>query len=263
MSKIPYTPNADELEEARQYLRDRLDAEESMTTNLKKVMDWAAMRIVEIAYSYNIPPENFSFSSNRKMQDEIDQVIEVLVEDVDDCVEKLAVYGHEDDSDDILAYIHRENHGMTFMERLRDYAQKYRNELEIGVIAALYLKKSAVEALGAIKDNMEHPFKNPLITQAIKAGRVIEIPSYGRGRTNSMLTALTNLTRFAVAEGWMFGLWLEATRDNAMGFVTFRNSIYPCDMCDEYAGWIHPMDDPLPPLHSHCVCGAIFVFLPF
>lgn len=260
MSRIQYTPSGDELDVAKQYLTERLKAENSMASNLRKVMDWAAARIVQIAYNYNTPLNFFSFSYNQKMKAEIDEVIVELVDHVEDYIDTLATYHHEDDNDEILAFIHRENHNKTLNERLRDYADKYKNELEIGLIAAMYLKKSSVEALTAIKDNMQQPFKNSLVVQAIKAGRQIDIPNYGRGRTNSMLTALTNLSRFAVAEGWMHGLWIEANANDAVGFVTFRGSTYPCDMCDDYAGWIHPMDDPMPPIHSHCVCGAVFVY---
>lgn len=260
MSRIQHTPSKEEIEVAREYLEERLEAERSMQTNLRKVMDRAAALIVSIAYSYNVSPENFSFSRNRAMQAEIDEVIADLMDDVEDFADTLATYRHEDESDEIIAYIHRENHGKTFDERLKDYAQKYKNELEIGIIAALYLKKSQSVTLSAIKNNMEHPYRNPLIAQAIKAGRQIELPNYGRGRTNAMLTAMLNLTSFAVAEGWMHALWLNARKGDAIGFVTFRNSSVPCDICDDYAGWLHPMDDPLPPLHSHCVCGAVFVY---
>lgn len=231
-----------------------------MALNLRKVLDWAATRIVQIAYSYNIPPENFSFSYNRKMKAEIDEVIAELVDDIEDYVDTLAACTQEDDRNEIIAFIHRENHGKNFNDRLCDYVDKFKNELEIGIIAAMYLKKKSDEALTAIKDNMRQPFKNPLIIQAIKSGKQIGIPNYGRGRTNSMLTALTNLSRFAVAEGWMHALWIEAMRGHAVGFVTFRGSTYPCSMCDDYSGWIHPMDDPMPPLHGHCVCGMVFVY---
>lgn len=261
MPTTNYEPTDDELKEAKAYLLERLDAEHSMAVNLKKVMEKAAARIVELSYKYNIPPENFSFSHNARLQNEIDEIVSELTEEIIEDTELLATYKADEHEDEVLAFIHRETHGNTLEGRVRDYVDKYKNELEIGLIAAMFMRKSKDETLSAILENMESPFKNPIILDAMQNGAIIEIPNYGRGHSNSMFTALKKLTGHAIAEAWMHLLWLVAIEGGAIGFVTFRGSTYPCNICDEYAGVVHPLEDPMPPLHLNCVCGAVFVYI--
>lgn len=54
-------PTDKEIEEAKEYLRQRLDAELSMRTNLQIVMIEAAKQIIDISYRYKISPELFRF----------------------------------------------------------------------------------------------------------------------------------------------------------------------------------------------------------
>ena len=60
-------PTDKEIEEAKEYLRQRLDAELSMRTNLQIVMIEAAKQIIDISYRYKISPELFRFSANRQL----------------------------------------------------------------------------------------------------------------------------------------------------------------------------------------------------
>lgn len=64
-------PTDKEIEEAKEYLRQRLDAELSMRTNLQIVMIEAAKQIIDISYRYKISPELFRFSANRQLQEEV------------------------------------------------------------------------------------------------------------------------------------------------------------------------------------------------
>ena len=54
-------PTDKEIEEAKEYLRQRLDAELSMRTNLQIVMIEAAKQIIDISYRYKISPEHSVF----------------------------------------------------------------------------------------------------------------------------------------------------------------------------------------------------------
>lgn len=248
-----------DLADAREFLKERVRAQQSMSHNMKLLIEAAAAEIVRIAYSLRMPASVFSFSADRTMEREVNNVLENLINEIDEDVELLATYGHEERDADILSYIHRETHDNTFYGRLADYKDKFKDELEIGIASGLYLHKSEGEVLKSIIDNEAHPFLNPFIKEAI--GHLdFDIPNYGRGHSNSMLTAMTGLTVYAVAEGWMFGQWLDAVSDEAVGFVTFRNSSFPCITCDDYSGWVHPMTDPIPPLHLNCVCGVYYIY---
>lgn len=258
-------PTTKEIEEAKDYLRGRLDAELSMQNNLLEIMYQAAKEIISITYKYNIPPTLFSFSHNEKLQQEVDTVISQLRELIEDYTETLAVATHTDEEEHIIAFINRESYGKTLSERIDIYTDRFKKELEVAIASGLLLNISAGKLLSSVKENKGNPLMNEHIRKATSEGYPVisrlEVPeSFGVGRTNSSFTALDNLTNFAIAEGWMEYLALTAKRNGAIGFYTIRGSSYPCDTCSNYASYFHPMRDPLPPLHFHCVCSAVFIY---
>jgi hypothetical protein len=103
-------PTDKEIEEAKEYLRQRLDAELSMRTNLQIVMIEAAKQIIDISYRYKISPELFRFSANRQLQEEVDAIILSLLEIIEDYTYTLAVATHEDNKDAIITCITRESY---------------------------------------------------------------------------------------------------------------------------------------------------------
>lgn len=248
-------PSEADIEVAKAYLRQRLDAERSMALNLEIVMREAAERIVEILYSAKIHPTVGSYDNlPAKVQIEIDAVVEWLKETINDYFLTLAIAEHDENKDLILPLVYGESFGYTFDERLTDYVDKYRNELLLLVGAGLFLgieKKALIKSIG---DNLKHPYANQLLADGIDAPL-----TYGRGRSNSMFNAINALTRFGIGRGWMYHRHLKAEMEAAQGFITFRNSSCPCDICDDYASYFHPMDDAIPPIHANCVCGTIYV----
>lgn len=128
-------PTDKEIEEAKEYLRQRLDAELSMRTNLQIVMIEAAKQIIDISYRYKISPELFRFSANRQLQEEVDAIILSLLEIIEDYTYTLAVATHEDNKDAIITCITRESYGKTFTQRAREYADRFSKEVETAIAA--------------------------------------------------------------------------------------------------------------------------------
>lgn len=247
-------PTEADIEAAKAYLRQRLECENAMTTLLENAMKEAAQKIVDICYSVGVNPQSFRYSDlPARVQFDVDEVIQRLQEAIDDYFLTLAVADHEENRDKILPFILGENHGQTFDERLNDYCGKYRDELMLLIGAGLFLGIGKSALVKSIGDNLKHPYDNQLLADGIEAPL-----TYGRGRSNSMYNAINTLTRFGIGQGWMYNRHLKAEMEWAQGFMTFRNSTWPCDICDEYASCMHPMDDPIPPLHANCVCGTIY-----
>ncbi len=94
-------PTSKEIEEAKDYLRQRLNAELSMENNLLAIMYQAAKEIVAVSYKYNIPPSLFSFSYNKELQQEVEAIITNLRELIEDYTETLAVANHTDEEEHI------------------------------------------------------------------------------------------------------------------------------------------------------------------
>ena len=192
-------PKESDIEAAKAYLRQRLDAERSMSANLEIIMREAAKQIVEICYSANANPQTFRYSDlPLRVQWDIDAVIEWLKEQVEDYFETLAVADHEENRDIILPLVLGENHGATFDERLTDYCEKYKDELMLLIGAGLFLGVTEMMLAKSIGENLKHPYANQLLADRIDAPL-----TYGRGRTNSMYTAISDLAQFGIAQGWM------------------------------------------------------------
>lgn len=222
-------PTNKDIEEAKAYLRERLSAEISMRNNLETLLVNAAEEIVAISEKYNIPPSKFKFSYNSKLKKEVGEVLKNLRDLLEDYTLTLSVATHEENKEKILSFITGDRYGSTLKERIKKLVTEYRGELETAIAASL-LKDAA-------KDN------------------VITVAKDSRPQRS-----LERLTRHTIAEGWMYNWWFNANEKGAIGFRTFRGSSYPCQMCSDYTMYLHPMDDPFPPLHPHCVCGMVFVY---
>lgn len=249
-------PSEADIEAAKEYLRQRLDAERSMVRNLEYVMREAAGRIVAICYSANVNPKPFQYTAlPRTAQMEIDSVIVWLRETIDDYFVTLAIADHEENRDEVLPLILAENHGMTFGERLEDYCDKYRNELMLLVGAGLFLGVGETALVKSIGENLRHPYANQLLLDGIAAPL-----TYGRGRTNSMFTALSGLTTYGIAQAWMKSWYIDTKADKAIGWLVQRGSSYNCELCDSYVGF-HSDESELPPYHGHCACYAVPIYV--
>ena len=249
-------PTEKDLEAAKAYLRLRLDAEHSMENNLGSVMREAAERIIDICYSAKIDPTVVSFEKMPlAVRQQIEAVVQWLKETIDDYFLTLAIYDHEDNRDEILPFILGENHGKTFNERLIDYCEKYRDELFLLIGAGLFLGFGANALAKSIGGHLKKPYNNPELVEGIAAPL-----TYGRGKTNSMFTALSDLTRFGISQAWMKNQYLNNIKDGCVGWYVQRGSSYYCELCDSMVGF-HTEEEDLPPYHNHCCCIATPIFV--
>ena len=253
-------PTNNEIEEAKTYIRKRIEAENSMGYNLDRYMEIAASRMVDIGYKYNIPPSKFRFSSNRKMEEEINEVIDWLKSEIEDSVYELAASGGTGDAHEIILFISAENQGRTFLQRNDMYCRRFKYEVEAAIAAGLLLGTAKEKIKKSINTYLKSPYENPYFKEAVKIkSSSIRLKnngvSYGQGHTNSAFTALDTLTRHAVSQGWMKH-WLSV-HEGATGFYSYRGSSYPCSTCDINAGW-HPISEYTGGWHLRCKCFFVF-----
>lgn len=250
-------PSESDIGAAKAYLLQRLDAERSMSYNLEIVMREAAERIVEILYSAKNTPAVGSYENlPPTVQMQVDEVVEWLKETIDDYFLTLAIADHEENRDSIPPIVLGENHGQTFEERLSDYCEKYRNELMLLIGAGLSLGIAKSALAKSIGENLKHPYANQLLTDGIA------VPlTYGRGRTNSMFTALSGLTKYGIESAWMRHWELKTEVDGAIGWFVQRGSSYPCPQCDDNCGFHYINEGTQLPQHLSCCCIATPIYL--
>jgi len=249
-------PSEADIEAAKAYLRQRLDAERSMQNNLEYVMREAAERVVEILYSANIHPTVASYGDlPLRVQWDIDEVVQWLKETIDDYFVTLAIADHEGNRNTILPFILGDNHGMTFDERLTDYVGKYKNELMVLIGAGLLLGIGKSALAKSIGDNLRQPYANPMLKDGIEAPL-----TYGRGRSNSMYNAISGLTKYGIESAWMKNQYINNRKDGCVGWLVQRGSHFSCELCDSYVGF-HTDESELPPYHLSCKCFATPIFV--
>lgn len=256
MSERTYTE--EQLEEAKEYLRDRLRNEQSMSADVLHLLVLYASYLLDALFG------NYS-------DYDVEMLIADLVEQLLADVELLAVDEHDRD-DEILAFINREIGGNDLKERINERCHTFLDEIATVYLTGKLLGHNKQTMLSSIKGSLKNPWDNPILiaartekergTTAFPDSLDLEPRSYGQGVAVSSLSALDLITTHAIAEGWNEYLHLEAKDGGAVGYFVVRGSSYPCDECDEAASFFHPIDDLnyLPCLHPHCVCCAVYVY---
>lgn len=266
MANHKYT--SEQLEAAREFLRQRLENELSMEKAVLDLLTAFAERLIDL-YLHGAG------------EVEIDALVDDLVAMILDDCETLAVDEHEDRRNDIIPYILREWKGETLEGRVRRRVGTLMEEMAAVYVAGTLLGKVRNEIVSAIKSSMVTPWQNPILIEMrtklkdgdyALMGRMndygIENPSffeerhYGKGVVTSSLVALQRMTRFAVGEGWMYYGWLDARERDAVGYYVERGSSYPCSICDERVGTFFYLTDQgnYPPLHLNCLCIVVYVY---
>lgn len=249
-------PKQSDIDKAKEYIRQRLGAELSMITALESLMKDASRKIVMVVYEDRPQIGNFLFSDlSAKAQYKIEQIIRWLRESTEECFNARCIPAEEQDNENILLWVKRGKNGITFDSKLDEYLNKFATELETLIDAGLFLGLTSSVVARSIGLNLKHPYVNPDLIDGM--GRNI---SYGRGRTNSMYTAISNLTRFGIASGWNRSKLERENKRGALGWVVKRGSSYPCDICDDNCGFYPSIDMVNLPVHPHCCCYAVPIF---
>ena len=245
----------EQLEEAKEYLRRRLDSESSMRDDIGDVLSFYIMLLVMLLVSGE---------SEERINETLDELVMMILEDCD----TLAVDEHTDESAAILLFIHGEIGGKILDDRIRERVGTLFDELKTTVMIGLLLKMSADAIVSAFVGGMKDPWNNKVIAEyrsKVASGEIspdadidAEPRHYGKGVPVSSYTALSDIAVYAVSAGWSVYDYLS-NRDS-VGYHVFRGSSYPCDECDSHVGY-HDISDTesLPLFHNHCKCYVVWV----
>ena len=238
-------PNSSDILEAKEYIRKRLDAELAMEHYLDRQLLKAAREIVSLAYSYNIPPTQFSFDYDMVLSFKVSQIIAKLKTLIEEYDIMLALSTPKMEEETLTEHIFREIDGITYSQRLNTYTNKFKSELESFISAGLIAGLSSSGLTNEIKKTYKHPKQGSIISDKVKG-----FSSYSR---------LLLLARHTIADAWMYadGEWMR--KNGAVGYMVYRGSSYPCSVCDMTVGY-HPINDYVLPVHPNCMCYAVPVY---
>lgn len=257
-------PTQQQIQEAKDFIRQRLKAELSMQKHLDDLLLQAANEIVDISLKYKIKPSMFRFSANEKLEREVGVVIGKLREMIYDYTETLSVYDRKEEREAIIAFINREDHGKTLSERIDIYCNRFKYEIEAAVAAGLIAGLSRNKIKDSIRENLKSPYNSSYFKKAVESGVSAATRintngiSYGVGKSNSSYNSLNTLTRYAIGSAWMWFNGVQKQKEGAIGFYSYRGSSYPCSYCDSMVGY-HPISDYQSQWHIRCCCYFVFV----
>ena len=211
----------------------------------------------------------FTFDLSRELGNKVNQrliaLADAVLEDIEARAKNSVVLAEEEeDEDEILAYIKRPIGEEDIVQRIDKHCSTLRFFLEGWIAIGIVNKIDKNELTNQILRHIDNPFASPLwkdaLTEGYLSGAINGKYSFGKGNQKNILSALTELARYAINEAYQYGCLLRYAGMGAIAYRTHRASSYPCMDCDELTMQIWPLDIAVLPAHPRCVCYATPVF---
>ena len=184
---------------------------------------------------------------------------DAILEDIEARARKSIVFAEEEEDEDvILAYIRRTIGEEDIVQRIDKHCSTLRFFLEGWMAIGIVNKIEKNELTNEILRHIDNPFTSPLwkdaLTQGYLSGAINGKYSFGKGNQKNVLSALTEIERYAINEAFQYGRLLHYGKTGAIGYIIHRGSSYDCPHCDSNCGFVIPLDDIRVPQHTRCCC---------
>jgi hypothetical protein len=225
--------------------------------------------IIRECMAFGYLGKNFTFDVSDlsdRVNSRLIALSDAILDDIESRAKTAIKYAEEEDDEDIiLPYIRRQIGEEDLVQRLDKHCSTLRYFLEGWVAIGIVNNIKDYELTNTILSYIDNPLASPLWKEALNAGylsNAIRSGSYiyGKGNQKNVLSALTEIERYAINEAFQYGRVLKYGKMGAIGYRTFRQSTYPCDHCDELTLHIWPLDVMVLPAHPRCVCRSEPVF---
>lgn len=212
----------------------------------------------------------FTFDYTSELDDTINARLialsDAIMEDIEARARKAIEYAEaEEDEDAILFYIRRPIEEQDIIQRLDKHCSTLRFFLEGWIAIGMVNKINEYELTDIILSHIDNPLASPLWQEAFNAGYLSTSIrgeySFGKGNQRNVLSALSEIERYAINEAFQYGKILGYGKKGAIGYVIHRGSSYDCPHCDSNCGFVIPLNDIRVPQHNRCVCFTTPVFV--
>ena len=201
-----------------------------------------------------------------KVNAELIALSDAILDDIESRAKTAIKYAEEEDDEDaILLYIRRQIGEEDLVQRLDKHCSTLRYFLEGWIAIGMVKNIREYELTNQILSHLDNPFASPLWQEAFDAGYLSTAIqtrgySYGKGNQRDVLSALTEIERYAINEAFQYGRLLHYGKTGAIGYIIHRGSSYDCPHCDSNCGFLIPLDDIRVPQHPRCVCWTEPIF---
>lgn len=264
-------PNNDDIAKAKKWTLLRNENAARLSSLIESRLQDAARELTKIAYKYNCKPEDFQFSQDKNLREDVATLMDALEEEIMDLVQEFSLNETEDNGrrSKILPWLlalhskNTKNLAGTLHERVRQFL--YDTEAQI---AAMKLANyGQTKAIGRVLSTMHAVYTAPEVLTAFNkrsAAKFIKTRGVHEGNVGLSSSGAVNVENFGemtARMAWSRSQYEQAKEENKDGFVVFRGSSYPCEsICDQKVGF-HTIDQTeyIPPFHGHCCCRIVFV----
>ena len=225
--------------------------------------------IIRECIAFGYLGKNFTFDVS-DLSDRVNSRLIALSDAILDDIESRAKWAisyaeEEDDEDAILLYIKRKIGEEDIVQRLDKHCSTLRYFLEGWIAIGMVNKLKEYELTNNILSYIDNPFASPLWQEAFNAGYLSTAIrsrgySYGKGNQRNVLSALTEIERYAINEAFQYGRLLHYGKTGAIGYIIHRGSSYDCPHCDSNCGFVIPLNDIRLPQHNRCCCWSEPIF---
>lgn len=225
--------------------------------------------IIRECMAFGYLGKNFTFDVS-DLFDRVNSRLIALSDAILDDIESRAKWAisyaeEEDDEDAILLYIKRKIGEEDIVQRLDKHCSTLRYFLEGWIAIGMVNKLQEYELTNNILSYIDNPFASPLWQDAFNAGYYSTSIqsrgySYGKGNQRNVLSALTEIERYAINEAFQYGRLLHYGKTGAIGYIIHRGSSYDCPHCDSNCGFVIPLNDIRLPQHNRCCCWSEPIF---
>ena len=276
-------PTEEDIRRAKQYILSRSDTARAAQQLAGDAISDAAEKLVEIAYRYNIPPQQLSFDSsvNSDMMDEVTIVMDELEEEIMAILEDYALRCTDDPEEQqrlLLLLSNLGHHNMGMRDTVHSYLWRFLHQTAAlsaaSLIASLPLSQARTRIRTAIRSVNNTPefirtgrYRQLFASPIIRNGGQVTFPDGTPNRQGIPIdgyNAIMQIYGIAIAQIWaknQIDQWQEDSR--LAGYYQLRGSNYPCTACDDAVGFypiekIYDADDYL--VHPHCCCYRVPVY---
>ena len=225
--------------------------------------------IIRECMAFGYLGKNFTFDVS-DLSDRVNSRLVALSDAILDDIESRAKWAisyadEEDNEDAILLYIKRKIGEEDIVQRLDKHCSTLRYFLEGWIAIGMVNKLKEYEITNNILSYIDNPFASPLWQEAFNAGYYSTAIrsrgySYGKGNQRNVLSALTEIERYAINEAFQYGRLLHYGKTGAIGYIIHRGSSYDCPHCDSNCGFVIPLNDIRLPQHNRCCCWSEPIF---
>lgn len=255
-----------EKERSVLFASKRVQAQLNATTHVTDILWKTAENVVKAARKYRPYYQSKTISDVERYEKEAVQIAIKAEKAIEKYVEAYSMASGKvlgfDAKDLVNNYLKKEVFGKTYIQRNSSYLYDFANDVVSLVKAGVSLRYDENKIIGAVRKSYKDPYNNSVMTKASREGKyAMTIPHRGQGIYAASYENIIRNVQNTINLSWG-QVEIEYGRSvNAVGYRTYRNSSYPCDICDEIASRPHRMSEGmLIPAHHRCLCGVEFLF---